>query len=71
MPILVIEAVRRYSVLEIVSIDGGGAPFHLLQALLGLTFHGEKPQLRICRHDRDVAVNVLRKEGDVHVAVIV
>ncbi len=76
-----------------------GAPFHLLQALLGLTFHGEKPQLRIyrpllpdyldwlqiknmrvgdavldlgfSRHDRDVAVNVLRKEGDVDVAVIV
>jgi glycogen debranching enzyme len=75
-----------------------GAPFHLLQALLGLTFYGEKPQLRIyrpllpdyldwlqiknlrvgnavldlgfSRHDRDVAVNVLRKEGDVDVAAI-
>jgi len=67
--------------------------------LLGLTFHGEKPQLLIyrpllpdyldwlqiknmrvgdavldlgfSRHDQDVAVKVLRKEGDVDVAVIV
>lgn len=76
-----------------------GTPFHLLQALLGSTFHAQKPHLRVCRpllpdyvdwleirnlrvgngvldlafrrQRYDVAVNLLRKEGDAEMAVVV
>ncbi|MGH8601853.1 MAG: amylo-alpha-1,6-glucosidase, partial [Gammaproteobacteria bacterium] len=75
-----------------------GTPFHLLQALLGLTFHAQKPHLRVCRpllpdyldwleirnlrvgngvldlafrrQKCDVAVNLLRKEGNTEVTVV-
>lgn len=76
-----------------------GAVFQLLQAVLGMTFAREKPQIRfrypvlpdylqeieirnlqvgngvidlfLRGHQLDVGVNVMRKEGDIEVAVVV